>query len=441
MSCPHCGANLNVDDRSASVVCQYCGTSSRVQTRSRVLQIPRPLPSAPGPERPVARQRFRGATPFLASSLFIGAVTLGIGIAAHRSDQAIPQAAYQQLHRAIASVERVVSPTPASPDTWSTGVPLVTDVDGDGADDLIGLTRNVHDGDRVQLAAFAGATGAVLWRGERLGTYSAMVQAGIFLAGELVLVATPSGDLQAYARADGSPRWRISLGERVAEICAIGARPEAALVGTRDRRWHKVALADGSRATAGAPKRVEPRSRSGLALAWVEGRLPAGTCLPLATAGRDAMPGLATADSWARLAKIEGMSVLRLARRGSGPVVAIGHKTPGTPVPMLAVLDGRKLRWKAVVPGSGPLDARADDTHLTVDESSVFQVWEGKDGPRLAAFALVDGRRRWEVALHPELARVVVGVVAVGGRVAVAGWGGLQAFDVATGAPAYALGR
>ncbi|MBK9031668.1 MAG: PQQ-binding-like beta-propeller repeat protein [Myxococcales bacterium] len=434
--CPNCGASLTVDDGASSVACQYCGTSARIQTRSRVFQVPRALPLAQGP---IARQPFNRAVLIGPILFLVIAAAVGVSVVVRAPRRASPAAA-PQAPQPGQSVSVEAPPPKIYPDTWATGFPLITDVDGDGGDDMIGLTRNVHDGDRGQIGAFSGDTGAPLWRGDPIGTYSESVQNTLYLAGDLILMATPAGELRAFARADGAPRWTAALGERINVACVIGDQVAAAVVGTNDRRWHTVALVDGEQADAAAPRRVEPRDRTRTSLAWVEGKLPAGTCVPLPSNDRNAMPGLATADSWSKLPKIEGMSVVRLVRRGEGPIVAVGRKWPGTGVPMLAVLDGRTARWTTVVPDANPLEARADDHHVTVGADAVFQVWEGKDGPHLTAFDLADGRRRWDVALDKDQARVVIGAVIVGARVVVAGWGGLQAFGVTDGAFAYTLG-
>ncbi len=440
MRCPNCGASLTVDDGATSVACQYCGTTSRIQTRSRVLQVPRPLPTGgPQPGGPVARQRVNRAV-LIGPAVFTAGVIGFSGYMAQRSTERVQRAISQQVP-VSAGTNSTPAPPEQRPDTWATGLPLVADVDGDGGDDLIGLTRNVMDGDRAQIGAFSGATGTPLWRGERLGTYSDTVQAVLYLAGDHVLMATPGGELRSFGTRDGAPRWTTAMGERIDAACAIGGEAERVMVGTSDRRWHVITLVDGARRDAAEPKRVGGRDRKITPMAWVQGTLAADTCLPLPSSGREAMPGLTTADSWAKgLPSVDGMSLARVVRRGDGPVVAIGGKTPGTAVPMLAVLDGKRVRWSAAVPSSDPLQARAEDEHVTVSGDAVFQVWQDKDGPRLAAFDLADGRRRWDVALDKDQARVVVGAMIVGGRVLVAGWGGLQAFDAADGKPVYSLG-
>ncbi len=418
-----------MDDGASSVICQYCGTSSRVQGRSRILQVPRPLPPEQGAPRPVARQRVNRAAIFLPIALTLGMTAFGALMA----------------FRAVGKVSIPGIPAlpgaAARPDTWSASPPIVVDVDGDGVDDLVGLTRNVLDGDRAQLAAHSGRDGALLWKTARLGTYADTTQALVFAAGGLVVLATASGELQAFDATRGAPRWTSTLGERVRRACSDG-EAGAVTVQTADERWHRIALADGARDDRVAPDVIDRRARRAALQppAWVAAELPPGTCLPVPINEREHMPGLATADSWSKLPRIDGMNLERVVRRGTGPIVAIGGKHPGTAVPMLAVLDGTQARWKAVVPASDPLGARADDQHVTVSETAVFAVYESKGGPRITGFALEDGRRLWDQPLQHEHHLVLTGVMMTGDRVVVSAWGNLQAFDAATGAPAFLVG-
>jgi outer membrane protein assembly factor BamB len=427
VKCPQCGAVLNVDDAATSLTCQYCGTASRVQPRSRILQVPRPLPPDVGEARPVARQpvnRTAAIVPLVITLGAAGFVTLLTLRSVNKLDiPGIPSAADR-------------------PDTWSSSSPVVVDADADGTDDLIGITRNVLDGDRAQLAVYSGRDGTLLWKTARLGTYSDVSQAFLFAAGAQVVMATSSGELRAFDLTTGAARWTIPLGERVSRVCSDGATDAVAL-GTADKRWHRVALVDGKRTDRADPPLLDRNAKDPkrLPVAWVAAEQTPDTCLPVPSTERDQLPGLATADSWSKLPAVDGMRVARLVRRGAGPVVAIGGKSPGTAVPMLAVLDGAQPRWKAVIPATDPLEARADDEHVTVNDVAAFVVYETKSGPRVTALSLADGRRLWDQPLRMKTHLVLTGVVITGANVVVSTWGSLQAFDAATGAPAFLVGE
>ncbi|HVK78115.1 MAG TPA: PQQ-binding-like beta-propeller repeat protein [Kofleriaceae bacterium] len=418
--CPNCGASLAADADAAAVTCSYCGTSSRIQTRSRVFQVPRPLPPAPdAAPRPVARQRVNGAVmavPFLVISVAIASSVMYAGSKAG-------QGVIRQLGGGGPALR------------WSGDVPVLADVDGDGADDLIGFSRYVLDGDRMHLAAISGATGALLWESPRLGTYTEVYQGVVAAAGDRVLLATSAGALAGFDRATGQPRWEAQLGEKVAHLCA--GEPGTIVVGTADERWHTVALDSGSRRDRAAM--VIPDHRRGRPKRAAEASQD--VCAPLATSQRETMPGLFTLDSWSELPTVDGMRLERIARRGDGPLIGIGTKQPGTAVPMVAVLEP-KPGWRAQVAATSPLDSRAEDHLVTITADAVVAVYQPPDGPpHVTAFELADGRRRWDRPVRKGLTIVMTGLVTTGSRVVLSSWGHLQGFDLATGEPVFTIGQ
>ncbi len=58
VTCPNCGAKLKVDEASSLVTCEYCGTASTIQRRTRILE--RVVPPA-STERPAIRGAVRYA--------------------------------------------------------------------------------------------------------------------------------------------------------------------------------------------------------------------------------------------------------------------------------------------------------------------------------------------------------------------------------------------
>jgi len=159
--------------------------------------VPRPLPPDVDAARPVARQRVNRAAVVLP---FV--ITLGMA-------GAIAAVTMRNVsHINVPGIGNVPLPGAVSrPDTWSSSIPVVIDADGDGSEDLIGLTRNVLDEDRAQLAAFAGKDGKRLWQTARLGTYSDTVQAVVFAAGDVVVSSW--GNLQAFDAATGASVYMI----------------------------------------------------------------------------------------------------------------------------------------------------------------------------------------------------------------------------------------
>ena len=415
--CPNCGASLDAALDAPAVTCTYCGTTARVQGRSRVWQVPQPLPPTSGPPLPVARQK---PTALIVVPLLIVAAVIALPIIVVSTKGGL------RLNRAQLG--------------WWGTTPVLADVDGDGADDVIGFSRYVLDGDRMHLAAFSGATGKKLWETPKLGTYTDVYQGVIATADDTVVVAMPTGALRGYARTTGAARWETQVGEKVDHLCA-GDRTGTIAVGTADKRWHRVTLADGGRADM-VPLRVAERDEG--AVARVLGTAEAGGCEPLASSEREGMPGLRTAESWSGMPEVEGMRVERIARRDGGPVIAIGTKQPGSAVPMMAALDGARVRWKVIVPATDPLNTRAEDHLMTIGGDVVVAAYEissSNEPPHLTAFALADGRRLWDVPVQKGTTIVMTALAIAGTNVVLSSWGHLQAYDLATGARQFRIGQ
>ncbi|HVV86385.1 MAG TPA: PQQ-binding-like beta-propeller repeat protein [Kofleriaceae bacterium] len=427
VTCPNCGASLDAGTDAPSITCSYCGTTARVQTRSRVWQVPAPLPAAPhAAALPVARQKVSALVvlPLLA---VVVAIVLPIVVIAGKAGH-------------------VFGPDRNRMGWWGT-VPVLVDVDGDRTDDVVGFSRYVLDGDRMHLAAFSGLTGKKLWETPKLGTYTEVYQGVVAVAGDVVVLATQTGELRGFDRRTGAARWVAQLGEKVDAMCAGDA--SAIVIGTADRRWHRVALADGARTDAPPLRTRSDDDDDGDPLGHLRGggggEREEGRCDPLPSSARDGMPGLVTVGSW-NLPAAPGMRVERMARRAAGgPTIAIGARQPGSPVPMLAArADDGSLRWKAVVPATDPLNSRADDKLVTISDDAVFATYEpggSDDAPHLTAFALADGRRLWDVRVAKGTTIVMTSLAVVGPNVVLSSWGHLQAFDRATGAPRFRLGE
>ncbi|MBP6837919.1 MAG: hypothetical protein KA190_11480, partial [Kofleriaceae bacterium] len=114
--CPQCGASQQVDDDAATVTCSYCGTSARVQGRSKILQVPRPMPTGPTtpPSWPVARQRFS----WLAMMPFLVMMVVVVG-------------------GVVAATMRGRLGLGGGKLLWAGELPVLLDVDGDGARDVV----------------------------------------------------------------------------------------------------------------------------------------------------------------------------------------------------------------------------------------------------------------------------------------------------------------
>ncbi|MDQ3366185.1 MAG: PQQ-binding-like beta-propeller repeat protein, partial [Myxococcota bacterium] len=244
VTCPHCGARLQVAGTLLDVRCEYCGTSARIQKRTRVFErvLPPPPLTADAP-REVAVQRRSRMLPVIA-----GIVALGLAVPV-----LILAMWGQRGPRAGVAARPAVSRPTAQvrpPSSWlGTDSAILVDLDRDGTLDIIGRARQSNP-DSITILAVNGATAARLWESASLGGYSDVYRQPLVLAGDLLVFASQRGELRAFSTADGSARWTAQLDERVERLCggdelviAIGADGVARAVG----RQH------GTLATAPAP--------------------------------------------------------------------------------------------------------------------------------------------------------------------------------------------
>jgi len=127
---------------------------------------------------------------------------------------------------------------------------------------------------------------------------------------------------------------------------------------------------------------------------------------------------------------------------GKGSWIIAGHKSPGTEIPMLAVIDDKeKLVWTAQVPGVEPMKAKRNaPEHVAYDDRTIAVGYERPDqddAPWLTAFDRATGRRLFEREItmrgtrYWHIADVRIGTK----RIYVMTNGSVLAFDRETGAP------
>jgi outer membrane protein assembly factor BamB len=416
--CPNCGANLKIEHTVTSVKCSYCEVVSRIQPRTKILQVPVHVPAPPRhqPAMPVARQKFSwlAMLPFL---VIVGAIASGIVFSARVQQQQ------------------------ASKMMWAGRAPVLLDVDGDGVLDAVGVVRYVLDDDRAHLAAYSGKTGAQLWQSESLGKYGELGQQVMAATRELVLIASDRGTLAARDRA-GKPVWQLTFDEKLDELCA-GTAPDEIIVATADQRWFAID-GKGNRREAPALRRLD-RSYTDKD-AWrvfesVGAEASPGVCRPIDNVSWTRAPGLLATRHWHDHVELPNIRVDHYLRRPGGPIVAFGSKTPGTAVPMLARIEGKAARWTIQIPATDPLVSRAEARHVTLSDREAIVVYQPKspEPMRLTAFDLETGERRWDRALQKDMN--LSGLVVAGELVLVADWIYLRAYALADGSERFVIGE
>ena len=399
VKCPECGATVHASEGATVLKCEYCGVESRVQRRTQYFQIPVRMeaPTAEHPQRVAVAVRTRVWPLVLILVTSIGIpITIPILIAVSKA---------KHWGDGI---------------TWDGNTALVADVDGDGIEDAIGLARYIQQ-DKLTIVALSGKDGHTLWETPSLGNYTNNYRQRISLAnGTLLRHDTDQhAHVEAYDLKTGKKKWEATTSEVVQDICPGTSQADALLL-TKDKKAWKLGIADGSLAPTTGPAKNE--------------------CAPFPNDDHSTIN-----RHWDRRATIEGMSIDRIVG-DTTPLVAIGTKSPGTSVPMIAALDGADtVIWKSEIPGHDALQSnhRAPE-YSSVSETDIALVYEREShkAPELTVFDRATGRRRFEVQLAKSgRSSNWVHSVAVGKSAAFVGIdGNLQAFELATGKRLFLVG-
>lgn len=119
---------------------------------------------------------------------------------------------------------------------------------GDGfvAGVAVDATRVYAGSKDGHLHAWARADGKPLWKASLGGP----VEASPLVVGDVVVIGSRSGRVAAFGTADGAPRWEADLRAEITAAAAwvgpSGGHAEGVLVGAYDGRLHRLALATGA---------------------------------------------------------------------------------------------------------------------------------------------------------------------------------------------------
>lgn len=421
--CPTCNAALNVPGDATSVTCSYCHSPCQIQQRTRVFQIPRPVqgpPQMPVAKVPVNRVPFIIAGATVTMILFGAASSYfayrGVFIAPTRT--ARPVLAEQPAEAVTAAAGRPENLQ------WNSSRPLLRDLDGDGAEDLIGLI-GVYTNERVShIAAYSGSDGHALWRSPAIPAVLGS-RPKLALAGDRALLSGDDGKLYSYQLSDGHAGWTLELGEKVRSLCALPDKGVIRVV-AEDDRARDVQLASGDAAD------VHGKSRRQLYKACDE--LPTD---------QDNDYGQVRYNPFHRLPNVSGMYSRFTMKRGDRSLLS-GGKSPGTGIPMVARLDGREVKWRAELPSSNPLTSQNAEEVIYFDDRVALATYatEFSGGEtRLVALSFEDGHRLWEATLSSGPgSSVMSSVFSSGDRAYAVSWTYLMAFDLKTGKQAFKIG-
>lgn len=460
LKCPNCAASLNAAPAAQTVTCAYCQTTSRVRARTAFFEAPVNLPPAPPQlaHLPVATQQHsRRWTVGLSISiaLFVGLMAL------------IPWFVMTKVRQAVTGHDGLSGRTLS----WISTTPLATDVNGDGIADLVGKLRGLDDINSVHLVAVDGASGKRLWRSEVLGAYQETYQGVVALLGDTLMFVNGRGLARSFSVAGGEAGWKVNLAEKLETVC----RHQATFyVVTADERWIAIDTASGKAAEAREPP----------------------SCEPLPTDARDQPPANLTAlDRFDRErpkpSKLDGMYIGEHLVVEGHDRLALGYKSPGTSVPMVARYrvqsyeppaelepaavpadeltrrQRRELRrrqraieranrkaiddatfevmWKSQVPSRDPLGAsssRIELVGLSLESDCVVVPYEVRNQPiHVACLSYETGEHRWDVALPKAFIDRLSGLAVTPKRAFVYVSSRVHALDLASGKRLFTVGQ
>lgn len=428
LNCPNCGAPLQAQPGDTQAVCEYC---RHIALLHRPNQAP---PIEPSPIYHSVKVEVPSGSSLLWPAVIGMVMTLGIAggilffVTREASDamkSAISGAKDTVSQRAQAAVEQ---------ERFS-DFPHLSDVNGDGVPELIGLSKLTSG--QAWIAAYDGKTLKPIWKTAPLSKDASESYAKRVLVPGLVLVADALGKLQAYSDKTGEPAWAALIGERVQSFC-LGQ--DFVRVLAADKKTHDFALETGKRLESPAPT---PRKKGGE---------PFTDCVPVMGNGNQEGP-VYSLIGWSEygdyglpgLHAIEGISAHRaLWVRGTKRAFMLGGKAEGTRYPMVAAVDGKKVLWTEVVSGADPMKSTSNVlTQLAAfADEKVAIPYEVTDrgGTRMALFDAKTGKRLWDMPVHQKN-HVESGMTMTKDTIYYATWTGVYLIDVATGKTRAFLGQ
>ncbi|WP_437624855.1 outer membrane protein assembly factor BamB family protein [Sorangium sp. So ce1151] len=393
-----------------AVACQYCGARSLIDRGRKPTTAPIPqgmhvVRVTPPPS---------GAAPFIV----LGAVT---------SMMVAGGVAGFLLMRAPATSAAGAGARPllgSGPRTYFGDRPMLADVNGDGATDVIGKS-SIPAGEEW-IAAYDGRDGKPIWKTAVLTKDATSHEARRAVVAGRVISIDGLGKAQAYDLRTGSPSWSVSLGEKAKRVCQGNG---VIVVETVDDVKHGLEPASGARRQLAKD----------------------AACKPVPSSNADEAPGYKLVG-WSEfdelglpsLHEIEGMTAHdALVPSGPGPRFLLGRRSKGSQVKMVAAVDKKKVLWKDVVPGVDPLTTKAMGSDEAAYEGGLlvvpYDMNDSKEGTRLACFDGGTGKRLWDVQVHKK-SQVSSGISTSASDVFYATWTAVYVFSLKTGQLRYVIG-
>lgn len=403
LKCSNCGANLSAEDGATRVRCGYCGATNTLHAPGET--SPEQVPEAPHSRvvftPPTSPPSVIGCTlPLLAGALLVAGGAAAVWWSAAGKGQ-LPWEHMQWTGNAS---------------------PILMDLDGDGANEVVGIVRFLEDDfDTVvgTVAAFDPVSGHRRWA-HRVEDAEAneLVLAAAY--GRLWL-ADGRGRLTTLDPTTGAVLSETKTGEKPDQFCGDG---DGLVLRLADRTAH--AISPTGTVGPGTPTDWQTPCPGGF---WGShpGQTPETTPVERVELPPD-VTGLSTRA---------GLTI-------PGGLLVAAERSPGTRVGTLLLLTGDTVRWRVDIPAGDPLAAEEGGPDVAgYGQGRVFAQWTARDGgdtpDRLACFDAATGRRRWDTTLEGDTGDVGA-VVADTHHVYVVRWTWLQVLDLETGEPVRTIG-
>jgi hypothetical protein len=402
-ACAGCGAPLGPWEQNGHVRCAFCGRDNFIQQQQQMAP-PRP-PGAPN------------AAAGAVIALAVGGVVLtaGIGVAVSVFSSVTSGTSFSIGDGSGPGAGGVV---PAGEHMqWGGGrnTVLPVAIDDDGVEDFVGMYR-LFDGSeqRMAIGGFDGKTLERKWKSAELGTLS---QNGytmrMGLAGRRVVVTDSRYTAHVIEVATGKEVGAVQLSDQPRNMCSEGTGGSRVWIEVADKRNVLVDVSTAKATVTPARPSFCPKA---------EGDACESASVPCLD--EDAAP------------KTEGLSVRTVLIDGDLGV-AVGHKTPGTPVPTLQGFDAKTktARWSATIAPDALAMSTGMDTPVDLMGGRIYTVYgQVSKGYHLVAFDARTGARTWDVLIpRSESGSDPDQIVVTPKRIYVPHWTWLDVFETAQG--------
>ncbi|MCY0997545.1 hypothetical protein OWM54_10395 [Myxococcus sp. MISCRS1] len=413
--CPRCNAPFTLVAEQVLYTCHYCNAS--IDTRGE--QAPRPLYQAPSATGPNRLPLVLGAG---IAVMLLGSAA-GFFAMASSSDSYTPPPARAEPPPPPPTAQVPPAPPPKPRFAWDMdNTPTVTDVNGDGTDDIIGTIRRGTSFDRYSTAAFDGKTLEPLWEVPIEGAAPTdLASRERYIRQGNRLVRREAMAVSLLELATGKVVGRVALSDKPDKLCIPQGDTSSVWVSVMDQQN---ILLDTTTATARPASQTPPN------------------CQPPERGRYDCSPAIhrKTHLPCSLALKAPPIPGFRGQYRytAHGLDVVLGARNPGTRVPMAAVFEkgAKEPLWHGAI-ADMDIEQVLETTPeaLDISEDALFVAYRLRaGGMHLVRRDVRTGAVVWDVPIpRSKDGSLVTSFRKQGDRLYVPHWMWLDVFDAKTG--------